>query len=110
VNRASATNERLARRAAKIDAGSAGQPLLDHRDAMPFPRCGHCSDEAGRAAAKDHQAVLTASSVRPTRWVALLNRLLVVNVRGEKFDGRHRMSALLRFAVSFSQYILDVSH
>src|SRR4029077_5430847 len=34
VDRASAANERLAWRAAKIDAGAPGQPLLRHRDAV----------------------------------------------------------------------------
>ncbi len=39
VNSARAANERLARRAPEIDAGSAGQPLLRHGDATPeLPR------------------------------------------------------------------------
>src|SRR4029077_9363940 len=94
VDRASTANERLARRATEIDTGSPGQPLLGHRDAVPSRCCGHCSDEASRPAAENHQIVLTACSVGPTRRVALLDRLLVVNVRGEKFDSRHHASSL----------------
>ena len=93
MSRASAANERFARRAAEIDAGSPGQPLLRHCDAAPSGRRGHRSHEAGRPVGENHQIVLTAFSVGPTRWVALLNRLLVVNVRGEKFNGRHRASS-----------------
>src|SRR5262249_13504743 len=89
VNGASTSNERFAWRAAKIDARSAGQPLLRHGDAMRARRRGHSSDEAGRPGTQHHQVVLTASAVGPIRWVALANRLLVVNVRREKLDGRH---------------------
>src|SRR5215510_4217613 len=89
VNRASATNERLAWRAAKINARSAGQSLLRHGDTVPARRCGHGSDQAGRPATKHHEVVLTASAVGPIRWVALANRLLVVNVPRKKFIGRH---------------------
>jgi hypothetical protein len=74
--------------AAKIDAGSPGQSLLRHGDAVPSRRCGDGSDQASRPAAENHQVVLTAFAVGPTRWVTLVNRLLVVNVRWEKFDGR----------------------
>src|SRR4029077_2932491 len=94
VDRASTANERLARRATEIDTGSPGQSLLGHRDPVPSRRRGHGGDQAGWPAAENHQIVLTACSVGPTRWVALLDRLLVVNVRGEKFDGRHRASSL----------------
>src|SRR5262249_53490739 len=88
-----ATNERLARRAAEIDAGAPGQSLLRHGDAVPSRRCGGGRDQAGRPAAENHQVVVTAGSVGPTRWVALLYRLLVVTVRGEKFNSRHRVSS-----------------
>src|SRR5262249_46308005 len=94
VDRASAADERLARRAAKIHASASGQPLLRHRDPVPSRRCGHRGDQDGRPAAENYQVVLTAGSVCPVRRVALLNRLLVVNVHREKFDVRHRVSSL----------------
>jgi hypothetical protein len=92
--RASATNERLARRAAKIDASSPGQSLLGHGDAAPSRRCCDGSGQAGRPAAENHYVVVAAFSVRPTRRVALAQRRLVVNVRGGKLYGPHRVSPL----------------
>ena len=41
------------------------------------------------APAENYQIVLTAVAVGPTRWVALANGLLVVNIRREKFYGGH---------------------
>src|SRR5262249_47985333 len=76
------------------DTGSAGQPLLGHGDAVPSSRCGDGSDEPSWPAAENHQVVFTAFSVGPIRRMALLDSLLVVNVSGEKFDDRHRVSSL----------------
>ena len=52
--------------------------------AVPLRRGGH---RRGRPAAENHQVVLATLSVSPIRWLALLNRLLVVNVHREKLDG-----------------------
>lgn len=71
---------------AQIDTGSAGQPLLGHGGAVPSGCCGDGSDEPSWSAAENHQVVFTAFSVGPMRRMALLDRLLVVNVSGEKFD------------------------
>jgi hypothetical protein len=83
VDRASTPDERLAWRAAEIDAGASCQSLFRHRHVMASRRCGHRSDHTGWPAAEHHQVVFTASSVGPTRWVALLDRPLVVRVHGE---------------------------
>jgi hypothetical protein len=67
--------------------------LLRHGDAVPACRGGHGGDQAARAAAENDQVVLTALTIGPTRRMALADRLLVVNVRGEKLDGRHHVSS-----------------
>src|SRR5258708_17120198 len=66
MHRTRATNERLARRATKIDAGSTSQSLLRHGDAAPSRHRGDGCGQAGRPAAENHNVVLTSFSVCPT--------------------------------------------
>src|SRR5262245_16456102 len=93
MNSACATNEGLAGRATEIDAGSPGQSLLRHGDAVSSRRRGHGSHQPGRPAAQNHDVVIAAFSVGPVRWMALAYRLLIVNVVGKQFHGGHRTSS-----------------
>jgi len=82
VGGASAPDQRLARRTTEVDARTAGQPLLRHRDAVSACCGRQRGDQPGWTSAEHHEIVVAAGRVLPRRGMTLVDRALVVFVRG----------------------------
>src|SRR5918992_5913557 len=80
VDSAGAADQCLAWRTAEVDAGPARQPLLRHGDAVAAHRGRQSGDQPGWTSAEDHQIVVAAGRVLPSRRVALVDRALVMGI------------------------------